>query len=98
MRRGIDVEIVQAPACGTQQGSLRPTECDPNYRIDSPQTMVIDGQVLVRSFFGPPAAAAAPRPIDHLFIDLDRMSALAYSDSLQRQSHPLPAQSCRWSQ
>jgi sugar-specific transcriptional regulator TrmB len=102
IRRGIDVEIVRTPACavqGANQSSQpRLTQCDPNYRIDIPQTMVIDREVVVGSFFGPPPASAAPRAIDHLFMDMNRISALAYSESLERQSHPLEAQRCRWLQ
>jgi hypothetical protein len=102
VRRGIDVEIVQTPACeaeGANQGRGPPAaQCDPNYRIDSPQTMVIDRKVVVQSFFRPPPVSAAPRPIDHLLMNMNPISAVAYADSLESRSHPLEAQICRSSQ
>lgn len=97
--RGVDVEMVQdRDACEIPGGNDRsrlPRQCAPNYRIDSPQTMVIDRKVVVRAFFASPPAAAAPRPIDHLLIDMDPTAAAAYSDAWENQSRPLQAPVCR---
>jgi len=99
MRRGIDVEVVQdSSGCephGSDTGQRLPAvRCDPNYQVDSPQTVVIDGKTVVRSFLGSTPRYAAPRPIEHLWLTMDRISALAYSDTWRGRLHPLQARAC----
>jgi phosphatidylserine/phosphatidylglycerophosphate/cardiolipin synthase-like enzyme len=99
-RRGVrvDVEAARQPVClmpGTATGGKsRATVCDPNFKVDSPQTMVIDGKVVITSFFASTASAGVQHPINHLLLIRSRVSALAYADSWERPRRPLQPEIC----
>ena len=98
VRRGVKVEIAQEPACRSEQpaasGKSHAAVCDPNYRVDSPQIMVIDQSVVITSFFSNPPSSLAPRPIHHLWLIRNPISALAYADTWKPRLRPLQRGLC----
>ena len=100
MWRGIDVGIVQdAHVCAAANSGVGPqglaVQCDPNYKVDRPQTMVIDATMVIESFFSSPMSSTAPRPVRHLSLIRNRVSALAYLNTWHGHSQPLGPALCR---
>jgi hypothetical protein len=99
MWQGVDVRVVQDPSVcsvaksGAGQESLD-AQCDPNYRVDRPQTTVIDANVVITSFFSSPMSSTAPRPVPHLSLIKNGLSALAYLDAWQGRSRRLGPALC----
>lgn len=98
-RRGVDVSLVQDrpvclsgnPGAGRENASA---QCDPNYKLDRPQTMVIDSRVIIRLFFSAPANSGAPRPVRHLLLVRNRISARAYLIVWDHRPRPLEPTLC----